>query len=63
MNHGHLCGCTCCTLARAYDGHTTESDAQAQRDMAAAWASIDGLLDDTEPMLSSERDTRPTEAA
>lgn len=57
-DHSATCCCICCVLSNASEPSTPESDRQAQRTMADRWASIEGLLADSEPLTSAERDTR-----
>jgi hypothetical protein len=62
VNHGSLCACTACILARAYDGFTPESDAQAQVDMVLARRrredGIASILADTAGPTNHDRDAR-----
>jgi hypothetical protein len=64
VNHGGLCPCTACVLARAYDGATPEADASAQVEMTAIWlrferrtSGIESILADT-GLTNHDRDAR-----
>jgi hypothetical protein len=58
VTHSAHCACAVCTLVRIYAGSTPESDAQAQRDMADAWGSIEAVLSDEAGPTNHDRDSR-----